>query len=130
MQSLAEGEIRRNAFEAAENFGGDYGEVFYQHDFSGEVQARAGDFPAIVSDLFLLNDEAAAAVEMAEDSPTETDGLEERAVNARQTLTIGVEEHVALHSREHFFHAGGRPVTRIRSELQFDQRSADPADTL
>jgi hypothetical protein len=63
-----------------------------------------------------------------ENSPAEGDFLEERAVNAGQAVTVGVHQHVALHAGQDLFDVRRRLVARIRTELQFGQRLAGPAN--
>src|SRR5208282_5550463 len=86
------------------------------------------DFPEIVADLLLLNQEAAAPIEVSENSPPETDWLKERAVNAGNAATDGVQQHVALHAGQDLFYVRRRLVMGIGHELQFDQRVAGPAN--
>src|SRR5208282_2060820 len=75
-----------------------------------------------------MNHKAAAAIEVSENPPAEADFLEERAVNAGNAVTDGVDQHVALHSGQDLFNARGRLVAGIRTELQLDQRVAGPAN--
>src|SRR3984893_4714804 len=78
--------------------------------------------------LLLLNREAAAGIEVSQDSPPETDFLEQRAVNGGKAVMGGVHQHVALHAGQDLFYVRWRLVVGIRPELQFHQSLASPAD--
>src|SRR5579859_4999296 len=64
----------------------------------------------------------AAFVEVTDNSPAERDIAEERPVDARDALGLGIEEEVALHAGKNLFNARRRRVRRIGSELQTDER--------
>src|SRR5208337_2074494 len=75
-----------------------------------------------------MNYKAAAAIEVSENAPAEADFLEERAVNAGNAVSDGVDQHVALHSGQDLFHTRWRLEAGIGPELQLDQRLAGPAN--
>src|ERR1700676_4517041 len=82
----------------------------------------------MIFELLLLNREAAAGVEVSENSPPEADFLEERAVNDGKTVMGGVNQHIALHAGQDFFYVRGRLVVGIGPEPQFHQSLASPAN--
>src|SRR5467141_4101711 len=70
-QRLGERQVRGHPLEAGKSLGRTDGETLEQEDLSGEVHAHAGNFPDIIVEFLLLNREAAAGIEVSENSPPE-----------------------------------------------------------
>ena len=77
-----------------------------------------GGVPMGGRDLALFDEEAAAFVEASQDSPSEVDVLEERAVDFGQAHGGFVEHELALHSGEDGDLAAGRIVAGAGGELE------------
>src|SRR2546423_7251538 len=69
----------------------------------------------------LFDTELSAAVEMAEQSPAELHFIDERPLDAHQSLTGGVDPNLSREGMEHLGLAGGRIKARIRHEVELCQ---------
>src|SRR2546429_7877043 len=60
-------------------------------------------------------------VQMAKDSPAETNLLEQLAVDPGETVLLGINQKRSLHAGEHLFYTGRRSVARVGTEFQAHQ---------
>src|SRR5262249_27038350 len=95
---------------------------------AGDGELHASHFPLVVTDIGLLNKKVAAAIKVAEDSPTESNIFLESAVDLGEAVLSSVEQNVPVHSGQNLLDLRGRPVVRIGTKLQAQQLVARTSD--
>src|ERR1700722_168456 len=101
-----------------------------QKFFAGKANAHVGDVPPPRNYLGLLHQEVSAAVQSAQDSPSEAYVFAERSVDLGDAMLVRIDQDVTLQPGKHLFHAAGRDVFWIRTKPQADEPIAGLPDLL
>ena len=92
--------------------------MFEEQDLTREGEAYAAHVPGSVADVALFDQEVTAFVEVAENSPSEANVFEERAIDACDPTPVRIDQENALHAGKDLFDSRRRFVCGIGKKFR------------